>query len=145
VYSNYLKNSKKVPITETLVYYFTTHKGIDIRYRYKNHKGPAPEAWIIHAENDLTLNKAKMEGAQNTHDRMKDKWVDRDQLAVTQIDVVALAEGQPLRVTLNALPCVGLNGTIRSIGQTYSENRGDVWCMRSPSCLVTPTLPCAGI
>jgi HlyD family secretion protein len=181
---NYLQNSKKVPISETFVYYFTTHKGIDIRYRRKDHKGPAPQAWIIHAENDLALKKAKMEEAQNTYDRMKDTGMDRDQLAVlearltaanakvaafsvtapfdgvvtdlnaklgssinagepavtiadfshwivnttdlTEIDVVALAEGQPATVTLDALPDVGLNGTIRSIGQTYSENQGDV-------------------
>jgi multidrug efflux pump subunit AcrA (membrane-fusion protein) len=29
-------------------------------------------------------------------------------------------------VTLDALPNVELNGTIQSIGQTYSENQGDV-------------------
>ena len=181
---DYLKNSKKVPITETFVYYFTTHKGIDLRYRFENHKGPAPEAWIVHAENDVALKKAKLEEAQNTYDRMKDNGVDRDQLAVlkarldaanakvlafsvtapfdgvvtdlnaklgnsinvgqpavtiadfsswlvkttdlTEIDVVALAEGQPATVTLDALPGVKLNGTIQSIGQTYTENQGDV-------------------
>jgi hypothetical protein len=29
-------------------------------------------------------------------------------------------------VTLDALPGVKLNGTIQSIGQTYSENQGDI-------------------
>ena len=181
---NYLKNSKKVPISETFVYYFTTHKGIDIRYRRKDHKGPAPEAWIIHAENDVALKKAKMEEAQSTYDRMKDKGMDRDQLAVlearltaanakvaalsvvapfdsvvaelkakigssinagepavtladfsqwlvkttdlTEIDVVNLREGQPVTVALDALPHLELKGEILSIGQTYSENQGDI-------------------
>jgi multidrug resistance efflux pump len=184
VYLNFLQNSKKVPISEYFVYYFTTNKGIDIRYRRKDHRGPAPEAWLIAAENDVALKKAKMEEAQNTYDRMKDQGVDRDQLAVvearlnaanakvaafsvtapfdgvvtdlnaklgssinagqlavtladfsqwvvnttdlTEIDVVALAEGQPVSVSLDALPGVQLNGTIRSIGQTYTENQGDV-------------------
>jgi len=194
---DYLKNSKKVPITETFVYYFTTHKGIDLRYRFKNHKGPAPEAWIVHAENDLALKKAKLEEAQNTYDRMKDYGVDRDQLAVlkarldaanakvsafsvtapfdgtvtdlnaklgnsinvgepavtiadfsswlvkttdlTEIDVVALAAGQPATVILDALPGAELKGTIQSIGQTYSENQGDV--VYEVTILLTDTHP----
>jgi multidrug efflux pump subunit AcrA (membrane-fusion protein) len=45
---------------------------------------------------------------------------------LTEIDVVALAEEQPVLVTLDALPGVELQGTILSIGQTYSENQGDV-------------------
>jgi len=45
---------------------------------------------------------------------------------LTEIDVVALTEGQPVTVTLDALPGVELNGTVRTIGQTYSENQGDV-------------------
>ncbi len=184
VYLNYLKNSKKVPISEYFVYYFTTKKGIEIRYRRKDHKGPAPESWLKAAENDVALKKAKVEKAQNTYDRMKDEGVDRDQLAVlearltaananvaaffvtapfdgivtnlhaklgssikagepavtvadfsqwvvnttdlTEIDVVHLAAGQPVAVTLDAFPGVTLNGTIQSIGQTYSQNQGDV-------------------
>lgn len=45
---------------------------------------------------------------------------------VTEIDVVKLKVGQPVTVTLDALPNVGLNGTIQSIGQTYAENQGDI-------------------
>jgi multidrug resistance efflux pump len=45
---------------------------------------------------------------------------------LTEIDVVQLAEGQPVTVTLDALPGVELKGTVQSIGQTYSENQGDV-------------------
>ena len=37
-----------------------------------------------------------------------------------------LAEGQPVIVTLDALPGVELKGTILSIGQSYAENQGDV-------------------
>ena len=45
---------------------------------------------------------------------------------LTEIDVVSLAEKQPVTVTLDALPGVELKGTILSIGQTYAENQGDV-------------------
>ena len=43
-----------------------------------------------------------------------------------EIDVVNLAETQPVVLTLDAIPNQELKGTILSIGQTYSENQGDV-------------------
>ena len=45
---------------------------------------------------------------------------------LTEIDVVNLKEGQPVTVTLDALPDVDLKGEILSIGQNYAENQGDV-------------------
>ena len=45
---------------------------------------------------------------------------------LTEIDVVKVKEGDPVTVTLDALPGVELNGTISSIGQMYSENQGDI-------------------
>jgi multidrug resistance efflux pump len=45
---------------------------------------------------------------------------------LTEIDVVELTENDPVLVTLDALPGVELNGTILSIGQTFSQNQGDV-------------------
>ncbi len=45
---------------------------------------------------------------------------------LTEIDVVALSEGQPVTVTLDAIPGATLNGAIESIGQTYEEKQGDV-------------------
>jgi HlyD family secretion protein len=45
---------------------------------------------------------------------------------LTEIDVVKLAEDQPVTVTLDALPDVSLKGKILSIGQRYSENQGDI-------------------
>jgi len=183
-YLNYLKNSPKVPISETFLYYIPSQKGADYRIRTTYRRGPAPEGWIIEAENDLALKKAALDKAQRTYDRMKEDGVDRDQLAVleaelnaakaglatfevnapfdgvvadlyakagssinpgqvavtvadfsnwliettdlTEIDVVELTEDQPVLVKLDALPDVQLPGTILSIGQTYSENQGDV-------------------
>lgn len=183
-YLNYLKNSPKVPIAETFVYYIRNQNGVQQRIRTKHSKGPAPEVWITEAENQVALKKAELDKAQLTYDRMKDGGVDKDQLAVleaqltaakarvaafemtspfdgvaadlnaksgnsirpgevavtvadfsswlvettdlTEIDVVQLAEGQPVTVMLDALPDMELKGTILSIGQTYSENQGDV-------------------
>jgi len=45
---------------------------------------------------------------------------------LTEIDVVELTEGQSVTVTLDAIPGVELKGTVFSIGQSYSENQGDV-------------------
>ena len=45
---------------------------------------------------------------------------------VTEIDVVKLAEGQPVSIAFDAFPGQELQGNIVSIGQTYTENQGDV-------------------
>jgi HlyD family secretion protein len=58
---------------------------------------------------------------------------------LTEIDVVALNEGQPVVVTLDALPDVELTGEILSIGQSYAENQGDV--VYEVSILLTDTHP----
>jgi HlyD family secretion protein len=182
-YLEYLQNAKKVPQTETRLYYVQTWKGYEYRTRTKFYKGPAPEDWIVEAENDLALKKARLDETQRRYDRLKD-GADVEQLALlearlnaaeaklatfsvvspfdglvadlngeagssinageiavtvadfsewlvkttdlTEIDVVALAEGQPVLVTLDAIPDAQLGGTILSIGQTYTENQGDV-------------------
>ena len=182
-YLEYLQNSQKVPQTETRSFLVQTWKGYEYRYKTKSFKGPAPEDWIIEAENDLALEKAELDAAQRTYDRLKD-GVDVEQLAVaearlnaakaavaaffvtapfdgvvadlnakaggsinagqaavtvadfsewlikttdlTEIDVVELAEGDPVTVTVDALPGEELSGTILSIGQTFAENQGDI-------------------
>ena len=182
-YLIYLRNEKKVPQTETRSFLIQNLKGYEYRTKTKHFKGPAPEDWIIEAENDLALKKAELEAAQRTYDRLKD-GADAEQLAVlearleaaeagvaafsvlapfdgvvaelnaragnsisagevavtvadfsswliettdlTEIDVVSLSEGQPVTVTLDAIPGETLNGVIESIGQTYEENQGDI-------------------
>ena len=195
-YLNYLENSKKVPQSQTKLFLETKRNSWMYVYKTKTFKGPAPEDWIIEAQNDLALKKAKLDEAQNTYDRMKG-GADADQLAVlqarldaakagvaafeviapfdgvvaemnakqggsinagesavtiadfsswlvkttdlTEIDVVELAEGQPVTVTLDALPDVQLKGKILSIGQNYSENQGDV--VYEVTILLTDTHP----
>jgi multidrug resistance efflux pump len=45
---------------------------------------------------------------------------------LTEIDVVNIKEGQPVTLTLDAIPGVTLKGNVLSIGQNYSEKQGDV-------------------
>ena len=195
-YLHYLQNSQKVPRTEVRSYLVQTWKGYEYRTRTKYVKGPAPQDWIIEAENDLALKKAKLDEAQRTYDRMKG-GTDEDQLKVlqarldaaqaalaafevvapfdgvvadlpakqggsisagqsavtiadfsswlvkttdlTEIDVVNLKEGQPVLVTLDALPEVELKGEILSIGQNYAENQGDI--VYEVTILLTDTHP----
>ena len=182
-YLIYLQNSQKVPQTETRSFLIQTWKGYEYRTKTKHFKGPAPEDWIIEAENDLALKKAELDDAQRAYDRLKD-GADAEQLAVlearldaaeaglaafsviapfdgvvaemnakagssinagqvavtiadfsswliettdlTEIDVVTLSEGQPVAITLDAIPEAALNGVIESISQTYEEKQGDI-------------------
>ena len=182
-YLDYLQDSKKIPQTETRRFLVQTWKGYQYQTKTKSFKGPAPQDWIIEAENDLALKKAQMDEAQKRYDRLKE-GIDSEQLAIlearlnaakagvaafsvvapfdgvvadmkakagssinggeiavtvadfsewlvkttdlTEIDVVNLSEGQPVVVTLDALPDVELAGEILSIGQSYAENQGDI-------------------
>ncbi len=182
-YLIYLQNSKKVPQTETRSFLIQNWKGYEYRTKTKHFKGPAPEDWIIEAENDLALKKAELDDAQHRYDRLKG-GVDAEQLAVlearldaaeagvsafsviapfdgvvadlnakagssinagqiavtiadfsswliettdlTEIDVVKLSEGQPVTVTLDAIPDAKLDGVIAAIGETYEEKQGDI-------------------
>jgi multidrug resistance efflux pump len=182
-YLKYLQNSKKVPQTQTRLILESKRNKWQYFYKTKTFKGPAPEDWIIEAENDLVLKKAELEDAQRTYDRLKG-GVDAEQLTVlearleaaeagvegfsviapfdgvvaklnakagssinageiavtiadfsswliettdlTEIDVVKLSEGQPVTVTLDAIPGETLNGVIKSIGQSYEEKQGDI-------------------
>ena len=182
-YLDYLNNADKVPQTQTRNYLVQTWRGYEYRSKTKHFKGPAPQDWIIEAENDLALKKAELDATQRTYDRLKG-GADAEQLAVlearleaaeagvaafsviapfdgvvadlnaklggsinagepavtvaefsqwlvqttdlTEIDVVNLTQGQPVTVTLDALPEEDLSGEILSIGQTYAENQGDI-------------------
>jgi multidrug resistance efflux pump len=182
-YLHYLQTAQRVPQTDTKVILVQTWKGYHYEYKIKNFKGPAPQDWIIEAENDLALKKARLDELQRAYDRLKD-GIDTDQLAVleakfnaakarvsafsviapfdgvvadlnakvggsmnageiavtvadisnwvvkttdvTEIDVVNLKEGQAVTVTLDAIPDAQLSGQVLSIGQTYSQNQGDI-------------------
>ena len=91
-YLTYLQNSKKVPQTETRSFLIQTWKGYEYQYKTKSFKGPAPQDWIVEAEHDLALKRARLEKAQRLYDRMKD-GVDADQLAVLEARLRAAEAG----------------------------------------------------
>lgn len=182
-YVTYLQNSQRIPQTENRTFLVQTARGWEYRTRTRNFKGPAPEDWIVEAQNDLALKKAKLDDAQRSYDRLKG-GADAEQLVVlearlnaaqaklaafsvlspfdgvvaelnaragnsikageiavtiadfsswliettdlTEIDVVTLAEGGTVTVTLDAIPDATLNGVIESISQTYEEKQGDI-------------------
>jgi HlyD family secretion protein len=45
---------------------------------------------------------------------------------LTELDVVAITEGQAVTITLDALPDQELQGVVQSIGQNFTEKQGDV-------------------
>jgi HlyD family secretion protein len=69
-YLHYLQNSRRIPQTSVRTYLVRTRRGFEYRTKTKTFKGPAPEDWIIEAENDLALKKAKLDEAQRTYDRL---------------------------------------------------------------------------
>lgn len=91
-YLDYLQNAQKVPQTETRRFLVQTWKGYEYRVKTKSFKGPAPEDWIIEAENDLALEKAELDTAQRAYDRLKG-GVDADQLAVLEARLNAAKAG----------------------------------------------------
>ena len=45
---------------------------------------------------------------------------------LTELDVVDISEGQPVSITLDAIPDTTLDGEVQTIGQNYSEKQGDI-------------------
>jgi HlyD family secretion protein len=69
-YLHYLNNSRRIPQTTVRTFLIRTPRGFEYRTKTKSFKGPAPEDWIIEAENDLALKKAELDEAQRTYDRL---------------------------------------------------------------------------
>lgn len=182
-YLHYLQTSQRIPQTDTRVILVQTWKGYQYEYKIKNFKGPAPKDWIIEAENDLALKKARFDEAQHAVDCLKDgpnadelplvqarldaakaavtafvvtapfdgvvaelhattgssinagetavtiadfsSWIVKTS-DVTEIDIVKLSEDQTVTVTLDAIPDVVIKGKILSIGDSFSQNQGDI-------------------
>ncbi|MGB7876813.1 MAG: efflux RND transporter periplasmic adaptor subunit [Anaerolineales bacterium] len=45
---------------------------------------------------------------------------------LTELDVVEISEGQDVAITLDAIPGSELNGKVKTIGQNYTQQQGDV-------------------
>jgi multidrug efflux pump subunit AcrA (membrane-fusion protein) len=144
-YLKYLQLSPKVPQTEVRFFLQQRRWGWEYRTKTKSFKGPAPEDWIIEAENDLALKKAEFEEAQSTLDQMElkapfsgvmtevnastdqvfhendvlFKLIDTKALEVmanvTQEDYPLLVAGQSVEVYFDARPDVTVQGKVDRI------------------------------
>ena len=108
-YLHYLQTNKKIPQTETRAYTETKSNSWIYIYKTKLYKAPAPQDWVIEAENDLALKKAELEDAQHTYDRLKDgpnaqdvaaaqAKVDAAQATVDSMSVIAPFDGRVLYI-----------------------------------------------
>lgn len=69
-YLKYLNNDTNIPQTLYTAELVQTRNGWEYKYETDNFKGPAPEDWIVDAENDLALKKGQLEDAQREYDRL---------------------------------------------------------------------------
>ena len=109
-YMNYLQNDKTIPLTETQVYLQRTPRGgYEYVYKTKEYIGPATEAMLTEAADNLALAKGELEDAQREYDRLKagadspdviaaQAKVDAAQATVNQLSIIAPFDGQVLSV-----------------------------------------------
>jgi HlyD family secretion protein len=109
-YLTYLQTNQKIPQSETLIY---TQKnrggGYEYQYKTKEFVGPASEAMLTEAEDNLALAKGELEDAQRAYDRLSAgedspdvaaarAKVDAAQATVNQLSIIAPFDGQVLSV-----------------------------------------------
>jgi RND family efflux transporter, MFP subunit len=108
-YLQYLQNSRKVPQSETKLFLETKRNSWMYIYKTKTFKGPAPQDWIVEAQNDLALKKGELDDTQRTYDRLKEgsnsqdvmaaqAKVDAAQATVDSMSVIAPFDGEVLYV-----------------------------------------------
>jgi HlyD family secretion protein len=109
-YMTYLQNDKRIPLSETHVYLQRTPRGgYDYVYKTVEYRGPATQAMLTEAANNLALAKGQLEDAQRTYDRLKaginspdmaaaQAKVDAAQATVNMLSIVAPFDGQVLSV-----------------------------------------------
>ncbi len=109
-YLNFLLNSQKVPQTSSRLFLETKRNTWMYVYKTQTFRGPAPQDWIVTAQNDLALKKGQLQDAQNTYDRLKagqsspdvaaaQAKVDAAQATVDSMSIIAPFDGQVLFVS----------------------------------------------
>jgi RND family efflux transporter MFP subunit len=108
-YVNYLNNDKNIPLSDTTVYIEKTRGGYQYVYKTRDYRGPATEAMLTEANNNLALAKGELEDAQREYDRLSAgadspdviaarAKVDAAQATVNQLSIIAPFDGQVLSV-----------------------------------------------
>jgi len=122
-YLKYLNSSQSVPQTiYTAKLVATGRNGWKYEYDIRNFKGPAPEVWIVEAENDLALKKGKLDDAQQTYDSLLAGEDSTDVIA-------ARANVEAAQATVNLLYIIApFDGRVLSVEQRAGEvvNTGDL-------------------
>lgn len=109
-YVNYLNNDSNIPLSDTIVYLEKTRGGgYEYRYKTREYRGPATEAMLTEANNNLALAKGELDDAQREYDRLSAgadspdviaarAKVDAAQATVNQLSIIAPFDGQILSV-----------------------------------------------
>ncbi|MBI3168938.1 MAG: efflux RND transporter periplasmic adaptor subunit [Chloroflexi bacterium] len=84
----------------------------------------APHAGVI-TNLDLKVGEFAASGSPVVTIADTSKWLVKTS-DLTEIDVVNIAEGQPVTIKLDAIPGKEFKGNVLSISQNFSENQGDV-------------------
>ncbi|MFN8411564.1 MAG: efflux RND transporter periplasmic adaptor subunit [Anaerolineales bacterium] len=139
-YLTYLQNDKRIPLTETQVFIERSPRGgYQYVYKTKESRGPATEAMLTEAENNLALAKGQLEEAQLNYDRLKagesspemlaaQAKVDAAQATVNMMKIVAPFDGQVLSVDSYAGDVVStgdLSVNLANMKQLYVETQVD--------------------
>lgn len=109
-YLSYLQNDKRIPLSDTQVYVEKSPRGgYQYVYKTKESRGPATEAMLTEATDNLALAKGQLADAQLTIDRLRagesspsmiaaQAKVDAAQATVNMLNIVAPFDGQVLSV-----------------------------------------------
>ncbi len=137
-YLNFLQNSTKVPQSETRSFLVTVHGKFMFINKTKTFKGPAPQDWIVNAQNDLALKKGQLEDAQNAYDRLlgansqavssAQAQVDAAQATVDTMSIIAPFDGEVLYVESQPGDVVSsgtLAANVADLGHLYVEAQVD--------------------
>ncbi len=139
-YVNYLNNDQNIPLSDTIVYLEKTRGGgYEYRYKTREYRGPATEAMLIEANNNLALAKGELEDAQREYDRLSAGTdspdvvaarakVDAAQATVNQLSIIAPFDGQVLSVDDHAGDVVSsgeLSVNLADMKHLYIETQVD--------------------
>ncbi len=138
-YLKYLQNDNSIPQTKYLARLVRQGNGWTYKYETETFRGPAPEDWIIEAENDLALKKAQYEDAQREYDRLlagdtsqdviaAQARVDAAQATVNSMSIIAPFDGQVLsveQVVGDVISTGELSVNIADLGHLYVDAQID--------------------
>ena len=109
-YVNYLQNDNKIPLSDTIVYLQKTRGGgYEYVYKTRDYKGPATQAMLTEAADNLALAKGELEDVQREYDRLSAganspdviaarAKVDAAQATVNTLSIIAPFDGEVLSV-----------------------------------------------